>query len=226
MLLRAAMSSIAMLANISGIVTKAVWPVLPAAATSLKSYADTHPARHSYLLTWPTNHVVQVDPSNDPRERVHLSSASTSPDHDAFWHGADSDPEEENIEDHAGPHDFRSHRSTGAGPDVRHHGPESDVVLQHFVRMLHEIAPPHDPSDPNAGFQSSASGPPRVSHFHRATIRTSPYTGTTSVMIYSGNPHLLSGDDAHPSLHAGDPFQSYDEHLPQLVAPVRSGGGR
>lgn len=158
-----------------------------------------------------------VTPENDPRS-MHddMSDLGHNPFH---YHGRphdpDSDPEEEDIENHIshGPgglfarHSiYRSPEGDDPGNGDRARPNDGDDVVRRFTQLLGDISGPGMPGrpQPNAFFGDSGSRPQvRVTRF-----TSGPFSGgMSSVSITtSGTRPLRSGGSPLP---ADDPFQSY-----------------
>ncbi|KAF5025482.1 hypothetical protein F66182_2458 [Fusarium sp. NRRL 66182] len=166
-----------------------------------------------------TDHGIQVDPENDPRDLNHHSSASTSPEHNPY----DSDPEEADIEEHT-QHGFTFRRSVRDGPDHHHHhhDPGFEPVIGSFLNLVQGLGarrPGGNDSFPTSPGERPGPHEHFGPHIHRTTFTSGPFgTGTTSVTIVSGPVHGSRGGP--PPVHPGvDPFQEYAQPLPSRQGP-------
>lgn len=80
-----------------------------------------------------------------------MESDSPSP---PFQYHDDSDPDEEDIDDHLAQHGFLHRDDTRAGEDANHHNPGMEPVLGRFLAMIEDfggaLQRPTPTSDPNS----------------------------------------------------------------------------
>ncbi|KEY70897.1 hypothetical protein S7711_00740 [Stachybotrys chartarum IBT 7711] len=163
-----------------------------------------------------------ISPENDPRDFVHHSSASTSPEMppSRFNH---PDPDEADIDDIMGSRGFRVRQDIRDG-DGEHHNPGFEPVLEHFIDLVNRIQSPRrgpqEESNAPRNFdpfgQAHSHGQPHDHpHVHRTTFTsTTRGGGTTSVTI-------VSGSSPPPRTMRVDPFQAYGLPPGSDAAPPR-----
>ncbi|KAM4064704.1 ring finger domain-containing protein [Hirsutella rhossiliensis] len=163
-----------------------------------------------------------VNPYNDPRELDQFASMPSSPASRAARYDDDSDPEEADIEEFAGPHGFIHRRNVRNGSNhADHHDPGVEPVLHRFYEMVQNLSPERNMNARE--HPGHDDNPPAWPHIQRTTFTSGgPFGGgTASVTIFSGPPPGAHGMGRSHDGSPADQFQAIFSNVLRDFGPPR-----